>query len=215
MTVCFRHSPPCINCRFATLTLSVQRALQYTQMLCVDFNNRLQMDMENIFKSIWKNPFCYIIANYCLWQTSLSTGLLMCNLVFHILRGNSDLRKFLMKVNLTQQDHANDKLVIFCRNLKIFSNVYYWHIISFLFSNVALCGPQSLQRQQKTHCYQFSLSYGPQLPCRLNTHLPFTEHSLLLVMVLRICVMHPETLGRIHGFPLPGAVICSVKFYSR
>lgn len=62
MTVGFIHPPPCINSRFATLTLSVQWTLQHTQMLRVDFNNRLKTATEYIFKSIWKIPFVTSLA---------------------------------------------------------------------------------------------------------------------------------------------------------
>lgn len=130
------------------------------------------MGTENIFKNIWgrKTTFCDITANYCPWQASLSTGLLVCHLVFHLLRGNSDLRNFPMKAKLTPQDHRNDKLLIFCRNQKkIFSNVFCWHVIYFLFSNMILCGShQNLQR---------------------------TERQLLTVLSPFSCVLHsnPET----------------------
>ena len=129
------------------------------------------------------------------------TSLPMCHLVFHLLRGNSDLRNFPMKAKLTPQDHRNDKLLIFCRNQKkIFSNVFCWHVIYFLFSNMILCG--SHQNLQRTERHLLTV-LSPFSVCSTATRRPHTQlpkHSVLLVVVLHICRMHLETPAGMHGF---------------
>lgn len=59
-------------------------------------------DCKQPLKTSWKafgKSRSYIIPNYHPWQTSLSTGLLTCSLVFHVLGGNGGLGNLLMKVN--------------------------------------------------------------------------------------------------------------------
>lgn len=76
-------------------------------------------DCKQPLKTSWKafgKSRPYIMPNYHPWQTSLSTGLFSRDLVFHVPGANGDLENLLMKVKLTQQDHRNDKFVLFCRN---------------------------------------------------------------------------------------------------
>lgn len=152
VTVSFVHWPPCSRTKLAILpqlSIPFHRHRCYASTSITDSRWAWKTSLKTFGE---ENPtFCDITANYCPWQGSLST-VYWCAIWFSISWGETVISgTSRWKQNSLPRITAMTNY--FCRNQKkIFSNVFFWHVLSFLFSNVILCGShQSLQREQKVH----------------------------------------------------------------